>query len=187
MSRGVGWACIGLPLVIAALVLWLRWPDSGTDPVNITASGPVFTRLDDLVAASDLVVIGTIASTATGRIITNPTDPTVGIRTTLYTLSVETVLTGQTTNTLIIEHETALLDGTPITINGTAPPSRGERGLYFLVAGSDTEFANYAIISAQGRYRINGNVLSSTGTDSLSQTLNQSTITEVTTRITTMS
>ncbi len=185
LGRAAAWACIAIPVVIGASVLWLHWPDSEPDSpsINITSVGPAFTALEDLAAASDLVAVGTIGSVASGRTITDPANPDAGIRTTLYTLRVETVLAGQASGTITIEHETALLDGTPITVDGAEPPASGERGLYFLVAGRGAGFPYHAVIGAPGRYLIDGHTLVSSGADSLSRTLDGSTVAEIAGRI----
>lgn len=161
---------LALPLVVAAAILWIRWPDAGPDPIDITASGPVYESVDELVAASDLIITGQITSSAPGRVITDPSDPTAGIRTTVFTIEVGETLRGDPTTAVTIEYETALLDRTPITINGVTAPANNERGLYFLISGSGQDFPHYAIANHQGRFIIDEEqVLKSTGqTDSLS-------------------
>jgi hypothetical protein len=123
-------------------------------PVDVEASGPRFTSLDDLAEASDLVVVGTIAAAGEGRVITDPADPEAGIRTVLLDVDVEQVITGRPPDRLVIEHEAALLDGTPITVGGVGPPPPGERGLYFLVAGGSDALPYHAFVGTQGRYSL---------------------------------
>ena len=164
-SRLARWAPLVLPLLIAAVVTWIRWPDSPPEPVDVTSTSPTFDTLEDLVAASDLVVIGVIEDAAVGRAISDPTDPTAGIRTTLYTLQIDTLLAGEAADRVTIEHETALLGGTPITIDGIEPPQVGERSLFFLIAGTTNEFPHHALIGSQGRYPINGSTIRSISND----------------------
>lgn len=179
-SRLVRWGILAIPLLITAIVAWIRWPDSPPEPIDVTSSSPTFNTLEDLVAASDLVVVGVVEDAAVGRAISDPTDPTAGIRTTLYTLQVEDSLVGGPVERLVVEHETALLDGTPITIDGIQPPQVGERGLLFLIAGTTEDFPHYALIGPQGRYPINDSTIRSISDDPLSETLDTTTLEEVT-------
>ena len=182
-NRLARWAPLVIPLLIAAIVTWIRWPESPPEPIDVTSTSPTFDTLEDLVAASDLVVIGVIEDATVGRAISDPTDPAAGIRTTLYTLDIETSLAGGSVDRLTIEHETALLDGTPITIDGIEPPQVGERSLFFLVAGTTSDFPHHALIGTQGRYPINGATITSLANDDLSQALNAGTVEDVARRV----
>ncbi len=156
------------PIAIAALAGLIRWSAATTEPtaevgagaelvtVDVASSGATYASIDELTAASDLVVIGTIAGAESGRTISDPTNPDVGIRTTLYQLEVERLLVGSAGGEIIIEHETSLADGTPIAINGASAPATGNRVLLFLIAGPSDVFPHHAIINEQGRYEVTG-------------------------------
>lgn len=177
------WAPLAIPLVIAAIVTWIRWPESPPEPVEVTSNSLTYTTLDDLVAASDLIVIGVVDNAAPGRAISDPTNHSAGIRTTLYTLRIDTTLAGASHNTVTVEHETALLDGTPITIDGVEPPQPGERALLFLVAGTTNDFPHHAIIGTQGRYPIKGSTITSLTNDPLGHSLDRAEVANVGRRI----
>ena len=160
-----------VPFLIVGLVVYLRWPDPPAKPVDIAASGPQLTTVDALVAGSDLIVVARVERVATGRVFTDPVDPTAGIRTQLADLAVEHVLKGEPTSAVVLEEEAQLLDGRRITVNGTAPSSPGERGIYFLSASNDVEAPYHALIGPPGRYLIDGNTLRTTARDPLSKDL----------------
>ena len=160
-----------LPFLIAGVVVYLRWPDPPSKPVDVAASGPQLTTVDELIAESKLIVIARVERVATGRVFTDPADPAAGIRTQLADLAVERVLKGELTDAVVLEEEAELLDGRPITVNGTAPSRSGERGVYFLIAGDDDEAPYHALIGPQGRYLIDGNALRTTARDPLSTDL----------------
>jgi hypothetical protein len=160
-----------VPFLIAGVVVYLRWPDAPSKPVDVAASGPPLTTVDELVAGSDLIVIATVERVGSGRVFTDPADPAAGIRTQLADLAVERVLKGEPARAVVLEEEAALLDGRPITVNGTAPSRAGERGIYFLIASDDEEAPYHALIGPQGRYLIDGNALRTTARDPLSTDL----------------
>ena len=149
------WFWLVVPLAVSVAVMGLRWsaagPEDEPSPIDITSTAPSFTSVDELAAASHLVVVATVIVAEPGRVITDPTDPTVGVQTTLYQLAVEEVLIGSVPGLLVLEHETSLLDGTMITVDGAPPPEAGERGLYFLITEPEAEFPHHAIINHQGR------------------------------------
>ncbi len=157
-GRGRQAAWLALPVVIAALVGLARWTSSETEPtaLDLTSSGPSYATVEEMAGASDLVVIATIVAAEQGRSIGDPTNPDAGITTTLYRLDVEQLLAGQASRGIIVEHESALADGTPISINGTSAPTVGHRVLLFLIAGQSEAFPHHAIINEQGRYEIGG-------------------------------
>lgn len=155
-------AAIAVPLVAGALWLGVsvradeRAGAPRRDPVAVEAWGPAFTSLDELRAASDLIVLGEVTGVAEGRTITAPGDPAAGIRTRLLTVEVTRALQGAVPSVVVVEEEAALLDGTPIVVNGMAPGAVGDRGVYFLVAGSDPAAPYHAVVNEQGRYLVDG-------------------------------
>lgn len=137
--------------VVAAAGWWLR-DDGGTEAVAITATGPVAGSLDDLVAMSDVVVEARVVDVDDGRSITDPGDPTAGIRTQLAELEVVVAHVGDVVagGSLVVEQESALLDGTPVVVNGLRPLGTGDTGFFFLVSGDGDEFPYHALVGDQG-------------------------------------
>jgi hypothetical protein len=168
------WIAFALPVIAAGAVLVQRWPDSSSTstskPVDVAAHGPQYSTVDELVAASDTIVLGSVERVSDGRVFTDPADPNAGIRTQLAELSVEQVLKGPVAHALVLEEEARLLDGTPITVDGTAPSTAGERGVYFLIADKQGS-SNYALVGPQGRYLVEGDALLTSAHDSLSASL----------------
>lgn len=151
-----------VPLAIVAAVVWSRsgappaHDDNGIEssvlsPVDVLADEPAFSSVSALAQASDLVIVGTVTADGPGRSISDPTDPETGIRTTVFEVRVDEVLRGEAGATITVEHETTLIDGTPITINGTPPPRRGEEAVFFLIAGEGGDFPHYAVNTSAGR------------------------------------
>lgn len=139
-----------LPLVpVLAVVVYLVWAIAGDDAeprrVDIRSSGPEYATLTDLAAASDRVVEGAVVAIGDGRAISDPSDPSSGITTQLATLDLTRVVKGQATATIVVEQERALLDGTPITVNGVMPLVVGDSGWFFLVDGDGEQFPYTAL------------------------------------------
>jgi len=166
----LAWVAFALPIAAAAVVFALRWSDSTPESVDVAARAPRYSTVEELVAASDLIVLGRIERVAEGRVFTDPADPEAGIRTQLAQLAVEEVLRGPSVRSVVLEEEASLLDGTPITVDGASPSTAGQRGIYFLIADRNGT-ANYALIGPQGRYLIDGDTLVSTSNDPLSTSL----------------
>lgn len=118
--------------------------------VPIEAVGPRFGSIAELVDASDLIVHGTVTEVDDGRTITDPADPAAGITTQLAHVQVDLVLVGQHDGPLIVEQEAALLDGTPVVVNGVAPLDVGDVGYLFLIAGDTDDFPYTALVDEQG-------------------------------------
>lgn len=140
-------------VVVAAVGVW--WLRDGSDPapvepVDVSASGPRFADLSDLVAGSDLVVVGTVVAVDHGRTITDPSDPDAGLRTQLAQVAVSEVLVGEQGGTVIVEQEATLLDGQPVTVNGVSPLVAGDEGLMLLIRGTSDEFPYTAFVNEQG-------------------------------------
>jgi hypothetical protein len=120
-------------------------------PVELASDAPTFTSLAELVAASDLVVVATVTDISDGRTVTAPDDPAAGIRTRLVRLSVARTLVGQAPRPLVVEEPAALIDGTPVVVDGLEPLRIGEQAVWFLVAGDDVSLPYYAVVNSQGR------------------------------------
>lgn len=150
------WALSALgPLLLIAVaslsaLWWLRGDTENETPVSIEAVGPRFRSITELVDASDLVVHGTVTEIDDGRTITDSADPAAGITTQLAQVDVDMVLVGQHDGPLIVEQEAALLDGTPVVVNGVAPLNVGDVGYLFLIRGESDEFPYTALVNEQG-------------------------------------
>ena len=127
----------------------------------MASSAPTFTTLDELVVASDVVVVATVAGVEDGRTLTAPEDPEAGFRTRLVELDVTSALVGDVEpgDPLIVEEPAALLDGTPVVVDGLEPLAVGEQAVWFLVAGTSEDQPYLAVVNGQGRYRVVGDAL----------------------------
>ena len=146
---------VPIVLVLAVVAVGVRWAvgDSGDDPpapLAVTAEGPRFATTDDLAAASDVAVIGSVVRVDEGRAITDPDNPAAGIRTQLATIEVGDILLGESNGPLIVEQEFELLDGTPIVVNGVPPLAVGDMGAMFVVRGDSEEFPYVVFVNEQG-------------------------------------
>jgi len=108
--------------------------------------------LDELVAASDVVVQGQVPATRRRRTFGEPGGRTIVSR--LVTLRVETVLAGAppTTGAVLVEEEGWLDDGSPLAVDGLSPTEAGDQGIWFLAAGRDPDVPAYVVVGPQGRY-----------------------------------
>lgn len=154
--RTSGWKLALLPFVpilaVGAYLVWITVRDHDSEPsrVDIQSSGPTYATLADLAAASDRVVEGEVVAIADGRAITDPSDPTSGITTQLATVTQTRVVKGPQSDTIVVEQESGLLDGTPITVNGVMPLAVGDTGWFFLVDGDGEQFPYTALTTPDG-------------------------------------
>lgn len=139
---------VAVALLVAGRELVVLDPQG--EPLVVEADGPVLSGLEDMAAASDLVVVGTVIGAGPGRVLTDPGDPTVGIRTELLAVEVERSLVGARPARLVVEQESSLLDGTPIAVEGRSPTEVGERGAFFLVAGTGPDEPYHAFVGPEG-------------------------------------
>ncbi|WP_040491959.1 hypothetical protein [Ilumatobacter nonamiensis] len=151
-GRGRAFTVVLPALIVVASVVfavWLFLPDDAEPQVDVDAQGPRFELPEQLVEASDLIVVGVVARVDDGRVLTDPGDPEAGIRTQLATVEVDAPLVGDVDDPLVVEQEAELLDGTRVTVNGVAPLAPGDRGLMFLVSGDSDEFPYTAFVNEQ--------------------------------------
>lgn len=151
-----------IPLAVGAVVVGVNLLGDDRDdpePMAISSSAPVFATLDELVAASDSVVVASVTDIGDGRTITAPGDPESGIRTRLVTLDVSDILAGEAPDPLVVEEAVALTDGTPVVVDGVQPLAEGDVAVWFLVSGHGEAMPYYAVVNRQGRYRVNGDTL----------------------------
>jgi hypothetical protein len=149
------WRALALaaPIVAAATVAGtgLASGEDERSTVRLESDAPSFASTADLVAASDLVVVATVAHVAGGRTVTAPDDPGAGFRTRLYELTVTRTLHGDAPRPLVVEEPAELLDGTPVIVDGMEPLREGEQAVWYLLAGEGPSQPYYAVVNAQGR------------------------------------
>lgn len=153
-------ALVLVPVVIAATVFWFaaRRPGPATavahEPLAVEATSTLhFEDLGELTRASDLVVFASVSATERGRLVGDPHHG--GVISRFVTLRVERVLAdqgGPRPTTLLVEEEGWLGDGTPIIVNGLAPSTTGDRGLWFLDEVATDAAPIFIVINEQGRY-----------------------------------
>jgi hypothetical protein len=162
----------------------LRDDDPGRrQPLAVEATSIYdFASLDELVAASDAIVVGTVVAVDEGRLVGAPEEGAVISR--VASLRVDTALIGDVADVVVIEEEGWLPDGTPLIVNGVAPTAVGDEGVWFLDAIDDAELRGYLVINSQGRYLLDptdptGTLLGGDRNDTLVQTLEQLTLPEL--------
>ena len=160
-----GSVVIVLVAIVIAVAVSYRGSDDApsTETVALTSSARhQFTELDQLVAASDLIVVGRVVADEKGRVFGAKDGGTsAAIRSHVLTLEIDEVLrgaSGSPTTTsgarpvVLIEEEHSLTDGTPVSVDGMRRSRVGDRGVWFLVASGDPEFPGYSVVNSQGRY-----------------------------------
>jgi hypothetical protein len=164
-----------VPLAIGAVavVAALGAGDDGGDRVELDSSAPDFATIDELVAASDLVVVAEVSDVADGRQLSAPADPSAAVVTRLLVLDVSDVLAGDGAagSDVIVEEPAALADGTEVVVDGVAPLDLGDEAVWFLDAGDGEAMPYYALVNRQGRYTISGDALQPAADDPLSREL----------------
>jgi hypothetical protein len=144
--------------------------ESGAElaPVAVSSDAPRLATLDELVAASDVVVQGSVAATQRGRTFGEPGDRTIVSR--LVTLRVDAVLAGAppAAEAVLLEEEGWLDDGQPLAVDGLRPTEEGDTGIWFLAAGGDPDVPAYVVAGPQGRYLVEeGRLAGAAGDDPL--------------------
>jgi hypothetical protein len=145
------------------------------------------TTLDDLIAASDAVVRGTVRATERGRWFG---DGASGprIRSRLVTLDVDEVLAGQGVtagSTVLVEEEGWTEDGNPLVVDGAEPSRAGDEGIWFLVDPGDDTTDALIVVNAEGRYLVSpdGSVSGAASDDPLVADLSSGSIDDLAGRI----
>lgn len=178
VARGRGEVPAAAPTTTAAPEL---------EPVAVTSDAPRFTSVDQLVAASDLIVRARVRDAQPGRWFGDGS-ASARIRSRLVTLDVEEVLRGEVPpgelGTLLVEEEGWSSDGAPLVVDGAAPSIEGDEGVWFLVDPGDDTTDALIVVNAQGRYLVDGDRLTgAAGDDPLVAELSASSITELEERI----
>ncbi len=130
-------------------------------PVDITSDSPAYATLDELLAASDLVVRARVSSTERGRVFGEPGEDTA-LESRLVALEVTETLRGlEPPPEILVEEEGWLLDGSPLIVDGLVPSAEGDDAIWFLVDPSDDplEATPFVTPTAPGRYLVGGDVL----------------------------
>ena len=161
--------------------------DGSTPPaVEVEATSIYrFATLDEMVAASDLVVVGTVVATEPGRLVGDPDDG--GVISRLVTIAVDEVVTGADQlggATVLVEEEGTLPDGTPLIVNGVAGSEVDDHGIWFLDRLDDAEVPAYLVINSQGRFltprdQPDGEVIGGDRRDLLVRSLEQQTLADL--------
>ncbi|HWM20822.1 MAG TPA: hypothetical protein VNO51_14105 [Ilumatobacteraceae bacterium] len=173
-------------VVIAALVIAVAtWASTRTnapadtrEPLRVRATSVYdFSSLDEMGAASDLVVEADVVAVERGRLVGEPDEG--GVISRIVTLAVADVIRGgaTTASTLIVEEEGWLPDGTPIIVDDVEPSVVGDHGVWFLdelEAPDDADVPVYLVINSQGRMlERDGGVVGGDQTDPLVRTVQQ--------------
>jgi hypothetical protein len=144
-------AAVAIAVGVGAYFLIGGEDADGPDPLEVKATSIYdFATLDELVAASDAVVVGTVVAVDEGRLVGAPAEGAVVSR--IASLRVGTALAGEVADVVIIEEEGWLPDGTPLIVNGVDPTAVGDEGVWFLDSIDDSELPAYLVINSQGRY-----------------------------------
>jgi hypothetical protein len=142
--------CLAAGGVAAALLARESEPAIVRAPIDVQAQSVfAFATIGEMTLASDLVVVGSVATISDGRLVGSPDG--AAVRSQFTTVAVEQVLAGVAPAAVVIEEEAALADGTPITINGVAPSEVGDRAVWFLDQLEGEESPVYLVINSQGR------------------------------------
>lgn len=133
------------------------------DPVAIESDAPMYATLEELLAASDLVVRARVTGTERGRVFGDPEDQGGdAIESRLVAVEVTDVLSGAAPpDVFYIEEEGWLLDGAPLVVDGLSPSAEGDDAIWFLVDPTDAadEASPFVTVNAQGRYVVDGDAL----------------------------
>jgi hypothetical protein len=156
---------------VVAVVVAVRGGSGDRSAIDIESSAADHRTLDDLVAASDLVVVATVADVTEGRQISAPADPDAAIRTRLMVLDVTDVLVGSSLGDVLVEEPATLADGTPVVVDGVEPLDVGEEAVWFLVGGDAEAMPYFAVVNRQGRYTVTDDTLEPASDDPLSGSL----------------
>lgn len=128
---------------------------SEPEVVAVSSDAPSYRSLLELMEASDVVVRATVVGAEHGRWFGDGQEGT-RVQSRLVTLQVDQTLAGvaASSETILVEEEGWLDDGTPISVDGAAPSRVGDDALWFLVDGGDPELGAYVVVNAQGRYLV---------------------------------
>jgi hypothetical protein len=145
------WVFVAIVVVAVAVIIASRDHDPEPAPLDVEATSIYqFSSLDEMVAASDAIVVGRVTATERGRLVGDPANG--GVISRLVTVTVDEVLAGVAGATIVVEEEGWLTDDTPITVNGVAASKVGDEGVWFLDMNDDAELPSFLVINSQGRF-----------------------------------
>ena len=173
--RGRGWVAPVVALAVAGVLAVVLVAGGGADeppvaetttttapePVRIESDSPAYATLDELLAATDLVVRARVTSTDRGRVFGEPGEETA-LESRLVALEVTETLRGaEPPAEILVEEEGWLLDGSPLIVDGLVPSATGDDAIWFLVDPSEDpqEPTPFVTTNAQGRYLVDGDAL----------------------------
>ena len=184
-TRSRGWVAPAVALAVAGVLAVAlvagggaeEPPEAGTttttappEPVRIESDSPVYETLEELLAATDLVVRARVTSTERGRVFGEPGEETA-LESRLVALEVTETLRGaEPPAEILVEEEGWLLDGSPLIVDGLVPSATGDDAIWFLVDPSEDpqEPTPFVTTNAQGRYLVvDGELIGADGTDPL--------------------
>ena len=162
MSRSAGTLSLALAIAFAGFSCGgKRENASGNRPLAAHAQEAYyFATPEEIVKASDLIVIGWVTNIEPGRIIgptSDPDDPEAVLRLQNVTLQVDEVLKGTTpSNPIMLEEE-------PFDVEGYGPSVEGDLGFYFLVDVEDLPPPFFRVVNySQSRFLVrDGKVVTS--------------------------
>jgi hypothetical protein len=128
--------------------------------VAVSSDAPRRASLAELTAAADVVVRGQVVGAARGRLFGDPgREATIESR--VLTLQVEAVLHGADPGQgqVLVEEEGWDGDGAPLVVDGAEPSQVGDAGIWFLSGIGSGEEHRYVVVSAEGRYLVEGSGL----------------------------
>lgn len=175
-SRIARWGLPALALLVAAgvgIATRANDPSSGS-PSTTTEPAPLavesesqfqFDSLDELVAASDLVVRARVESVERGRVFGSGDASGAAIVSRQITLAVSEVLAGpvDVPRRVVVAEEGWLPDGTPLIVDGLRIVEPGDQAIWFLDAVDDPDFPGFVVVNYQGRYLVDGERLEGAG------------------------
>jgi hypothetical protein len=138
------------------------------DPVAVTSdTRHRFTTLAGLAASSDLAIAGRVVAVERGRTFGAVDDAgrasDRAVQSQVVAIEVEDGVaqddapaTPESGTVVLVEEEAALVDGTPIIVDGARPARVGDAGIWFLAASTDPEFPGFTTVNSQGRYLLTG-------------------------------
>jgi hypothetical protein len=145
--------------VLIVVVVELARAGGPPRPVPVTSTAPRFDRLEELVAASDVIVMAEAVGARDGRLITDPERPDAGVRTRLVELRPVRTLMGDPGASIVLEEPATLLDGSPVELDGVQAVEIGARGIFFLVGGGSEAAPHHVLVGPQGRFLVEGDHL----------------------------
>ena len=129
---------VGIARVVIVAATWASnrgdTPVDTPEPLRVRATSVYdFSSLDEMGAASDLVVEADVVAVERGRLVGEPGEG--GVISRIVTLAVADVIRGDAAaSTVIVEEEGWLPDGTPIIVDDIEPSVVGDHGVWFLDA-----------------------------------------------------